>query len=75
MKSCPQKGLGLGKGWAQLEGSFEIEKYKKMLYTMSWRSTPGTYNVAAILFFKKILNYRRYVQYWAILVQEETGDQ
>jgi hypothetical protein len=44
-------GFGIGKGWAQLEGSFEIEKYEKMLYTMSWRVTPGTYNVAAILFF------------------------
>jgi hypothetical protein len=66
MKSCPQKGLGIGKGWAQLEGSFEIEKYEKMLYTMSWRVTPATYNVAAILCSYKIFNFRRYIQYWAI---------
>jgi hypothetical protein len=45
-----KRGWGLGKVGPYLEGSFEIEKYEKMLYTMSWRVTPGTYNVAAILF-------------------------
>jgi hypothetical protein len=35
-----EKGVGIGKGWAQLEGSFEIEKYKDALH-ISWRVTPG----------------------------------
>jgi hypothetical protein len=32
MKIMPATGDGIGKSWAQLEGVFEIEKYKDALH-------------------------------------------
>jgi hypothetical protein len=39
MEIMTAKGGGIGKSWAQLEGSFEIEKYEDALH-MTWRVTP-----------------------------------